>query len=439
MATPHVVILGGGFGGLYAAKALRHAPVKVTVVDRRNHHIFQPLLYQVATAALNPSDIAYPIRSVLRKSQNTDVILADATRIDVPGKRVILADGAIGYDYLVVATGATHSYFGHDDWERTAPGLKTIEDALEIRRRVLYAFEAAERETRPEAKRAWLTFVVVGGGATGVEVAGALAEVARHSLARDFRHIDPTQARVLLLEGGPRILPAFPPDLSEVAHDQLRRLGVEVRLKAVVTNMDMGGVWVGDERIETRTPVWGAGVKASPIGKTLGVPLDRAGRIKVDSFLNVPGHEEIFVIGDLAAAESEGKPVPGLASAAIQMGQFAARVIQRRVAGETPKPFKYVDKGTLATVGRGSAVAQFGKVKLAGFIAWAAWLFIHILLLIGFRNRIVVFVQWAWAYLTYQRGARLITGEPATICEHTEQPKVTTEQPAADGKAQTSP
>jgi NADH dehydrogenase len=435
MATPHVVILGGGFGGLYAAKALKDAPVKVTLVDRRNHHIFQPLLYQVATAALNPSDIAYPIRSVLSRSPNTEVVLAEVTRIDAANQRVIFRDGEVGYDYLIVATGATHSYFGHDDWERTAPGLKTIEDALEIRRRVLYAFEAAERETSPEAKRAWLTFVVVGGGATGVEVAGALAEVARHALARDFRHIDPTQARVLLLEGGPRILPAFPPDLSERAQEQLVRLGVEVRLKAQVTNMDMGGVWLGQERIETRTPLWGAGVKASPIGATLGVPLDRAGRIKVDGFLNAPGHPEIFVIGDLAAAESEGQPVPGLASAAIQMGQFAARVIRRRVAGETPRPFKYVDKGTLATIGRGSAVAKFGRLKLSGFIAWAAWLFIHILLLIGFRNRVVVFVQWAWAYLTYQRGARLITGEPAHGSAHTEAGKVTPAAPAPESKS----
>ncbi len=439
MTTPHVVILGGGFGGLYAAKALRRAPVRVTVVDRRNHHIFQPLLYQVATAALNPSDIAYPIRSVLRSSANTEVIMAEVTGIDVPGNKVVFSDGELHYDQLIVATGATHSYFGHDEWARVAPGLKTIEDALEIRRRVLYAFEAAERETTAEGKRAWLTFVVVGGGATGVEVAGALAEVARHALARDFRHIDPTQARVLLLEGGPRILPAFPPDLAASAQKQLVRLGVEVRLKAQVTNVDDCAVWLGQERIETRTALWGAGVKASPIGRSLGMPLDRAGRVKVDQFLNVPGHEELFIIGDLAAAESEGKPVPGLASAAIQMGRYAAEVITRRVKRQTPKPFKYVDKGTLATIGRGSAVAMFGRVKLTGFIAWMAWLFIHILLLIGFRNRIVVFVQWAWAYLTYQRGARLITGDLAHESAQTIACKTPSSTPQPESKAQSSP
>jgi len=443
MGIPHVVILGGGFGGLYAARALKDAPVRITLVDRRNHHIFQPLLYQVATAALNPSDIAHPIRSVLRAQKNVEVVLAEGQAIDAPGRRVILTDGEIAYDYLIVATGATHSYFGRDDWEAVAPGLKTLEDALEIRRRVLYAFEAAEREDDPGERQALLTFVVVGAGATGVEIAGALVEVARHALERDFRRIDPTQARVLLVEGGPRVLAAYPPDLSEKARLMLTTLGVEVRLSAKVTAIDDQGVSLEtdgrSERIAARTTLWGAGVKASPLGKSIGAPLDRAGRVRVTPHLTVPGHEELFVIGDLAAVDNDGKQVPGVAGAAIQGGQHAAEMILRHLRGETPSPFHYVDKGTLATIGRASAVAVFGKLKLSGFIAWAAWLFIHILLLIGFRNRIMVFVQWAWAYVTFQRGARLITGAPAHTRTHTQEGKAPIAAPPPDPKAQVSP
>jgi NADH dehydrogenase len=408
---PRVVIIGGGFGGLYAAQALAHAPVDVTLIDRRNYHLFQPLLYQVATAALNPSDIAYPIRSILRKQRNVEVFLAEAERIDVARKVVTLAFGEVAYDYLIVATGATHSYFGHDAWEKPAPGLKSIEDALEIRRRMLYAFEAAERENDAERQRPWLNFVVVGGGPTGVELAGALAEVARQTLARDFRRIDPRHARIVLIEAGPRLLPAYAPELSESAKEQLERLGVEVRVGARVSGIDEDGVCIGSERILARTVLWGAGVQASPLGQSLGASLDRAGRVKVDAFLNPPGHPEVFVCGDLATLEQDGEPVPGIAPAAMQMGRHAAHTIERLVRGETPKPFRYWDKGMLATIGRSKAVGEIGRFKLAGFIAWCAWLFIHILYLIGFRNRVLVVIEWAWEYLTFKRGARLITGE----------------------------
>ncbi len=413
MDVPHVVIVGGGFGGLYAAKELGRAPVRVTLLDRRNHHVFQPLLYQVATAALNPSDIASPIRAVLRRQANTTVLLAEVRAVDLAERRVVLDEGELRYDWLILATGATHSYFGRDDWAPFAPGLKTIEDALEIRRRVLYAFEAAEREDDAAARKAWLTFAVVGAGATGVEVAGALAEIARHTVARDFRRIDTRQARVVLLEGGPRILPAYPDDLSAKAEKQLRKLGVEVYTNTKVTGIDDAGVALGSgERVDARTVLWAAGVQASPIGRTLGVECDRAGRVKVTSRLTVPGHDEVFVVGDLAALEQDGRAVPGVAGAAVQGGQHAARQIVRRLAGEPIETFHYVDKGSLATIGRKAAVADFGRVKLSGFLAWAAWLFIHILLLIGFRNRVLVFIEWAWAYFTYQRGARLITGPP---------------------------
>jgi NADH dehydrogenase len=418
---PHVVIVGGGFGGLYATRALRKAPVRVTVIDRRNHHLFQPLLYQVATAALNPSDIAAPIRSVLRRQKNATVLLAQAWGVDTAAKKLLLDAGeSLDYDWLILAAGATHSYFGRDEWEPLAPGLKTIEDALEIRRRVLFAYEAAEREPDPERRKAWLTFVVIGGGPTGVELAGALAEVSRHTLARDFRRIDPAQARIMLLEGGPRVLPTYPPDLSEKAERQLRKLGVEVRTGAKVTGMDDGGVELGGgERIDARTRIWGAGVTASPLARSLGAPLDRAGRVKVTPRLTVPEHPEIFVIGDLAAVEQDGKPVPGVAPAAMQGGSYAGRAVARLVAGKPVEPFRYWDKGSLATIGRSAAVADFGRVKLSGFIAWAAWLFVHILYLIGFRNRILVLVEWAWAYLTFQRGARLITtAEHAKLIEH---------------------
>jgi NADH dehydrogenase len=407
MSEPRVVIVGGGFGGLYAAKGLRNAPVRITLVDRRNYHLFQPLLYQVATAALNPSDIAYPIRSVLRRQKNVAVILGQASSIDLDRKIVHLADGDLAYDFLILATGATHSYFGHPEWEQSAPGLKSIEDALEIRRRVLLAFEAAERETDAEAQKAWLTFVIVGAGPTGVELAGALSEIARHTMTRDFRRINPSSARVILLEGKDRVLPTYPPSLSAKAEAQLRGLGVEVTTNAVVTRLDDHEVCVGETTIPTRTVLWGAGVQASPLAHSLGAPLDRAGRVLVESDLTIPGHRDAFVIGDLAAVED----VPGVAPAAIQEGQHTARNIIRAVEGQPLRAFHYFDKGSLATIGRAAGVADFGRIKLGGFFAWFAWLAVHIFFLIGFRNRILVMLQWAWAYVTYQRGARLITGE----------------------------
>jgi NADH dehydrogenase len=408
---PHIVILGGGFGGLYAAKALKRTPARVTLVDRRNFHLFQPLLYQVATAALNPSDIAYPIRSVLARQSNTNVLLGNVQAIDV-GRRVVkLTDSEIAYDYLIVATGATHSYFNHPEWEPDAPGLKTIEDALEIRRRVLLAFETAERETDRDAQQAWLTFVIVGGGPTGVELAGALSEIARHTMLQDFRTIKPSSARVVLLEGKDRILPTYPADLSEKAASQLRGLGVEVMTGAMVTNVDEKSVRVGDSTIATRTVLWAAGVQASPLARTLGAQLDRAGRVMVNDDLTVPNHPEVFVIGDLATLKN---PVPGVAPAAIQEGTHAARNIQRLIRGQKTLPFRYRDKGSLATIGRAAAGADFGRIHVSGFFAWFAWLAVHIFFLIGFRNRVLVILQWAWAYLTYQRGARLITGKIAT-------------------------
>ena len=405
---PHVVIIGGGFGGLYAARTLAAAPVRVTLVDRRNYHLFQPLLYQVASAALNPSDIASPIRSILNRQRNTEVILGEATSIDVANKHVILADGELAYDYLVIATGATHSYFNHPEWERHAPGLKTIEDALEIRRRVLLAFEHAERESDPARQRAWLTFVVVGAGPTGVELAGALSEIARQTMLRDFRHIDPKSARVILVEGRDRVLPPYPPSLSAKAQHQLERLGVEVITRGTVTSLNDAEVCIGETSIATKTVLWAAGVQASPLAASLDVPLDRAGRVLVEPDLSIPGHPEVFVIGDLAAVkQANGELVPGVAPAAIQEGVY----IGKRIAGKKREPFKYRDKGSLATIGRAAAVADFGLFKLSGFLAWIAWLTIHIFFLIGFRNRFLVITQWAWAYLTYQRGARLITGK----------------------------
>jgi len=405
--TKRVVIIGGGFGGLYAAKALKKAPVRITLVDRRNYHLFQPLLYQVATAALNPSDIAAPIRAVLRKQKNVSVIMGDATGIDLDRKTVRLADGELAYDILIIATGATHSYFGHPEWEENAPGLKTIEDALEIRRRVLRAFEAAERETDSARQQAWLNFVVVGGGPTGVELAGALSEIARQTMIRDFRRINPSSARVILIEGVSRVLPPYPPTLSEKAASQLRGLGVEVMTNAIVTNVSDHDVRVGETTIPTRTVLWAAGVQASPLARTIGAPLDRAGRVFVEPDLSVPGHPEVFVIGDLAAVEK----VPGVAPAAIQEGTHTAKNIERMIAGQPSLPFRYHDKGSLATIGRAAGVADFGRIKLSGFLAWAAWLSVHIFFLIGFRNRILVILQWAWAYVTFQRGARLITGK----------------------------
>jgi NADH dehydrogenase len=409
---PHVVILGGGFAGLTCARALRGAPVRITLVDRSNHHLFQPLLYQVATASLSPAEIASPIRSILRRQSNVQVWLGEVEDVDVERRSVRLRDGALSYDYLVVATGATHAYFGHDEWAPHAPGLKTVDDALEIRRRFLLAFEAAEREADPAARRRLLTFVIVGGGPTGVELAGAMAEIARQVMPRDFRSIDTTTTRILLLEGGPRILGAYPPVLSEQARRQLERLGVEVRTGALVTGIEPVEVRIGEERIEAGNVFWAAGVAASPLGARLGAPLDRAGRVRVEADLSLPGRPEVFVAGDLAAVEEDGAPVPGVAPAAMQMGRHVARTIRRDLEGRAREPFRYFDKGNLATIGRAAAVAEIAGLRLSGLVAWLVWVFVHILYLIGFRNRLLVLIQWAWAYLTYQRGIRLITGQP---------------------------
>jgi NADH:quinone reductase (non-electrogenic) len=415
---PHVVIIGGGFGGLAAARALRKAPVRVTLLDRRNHHLFQPLLYQVATAALSPGDIAYPIRGVLARQANARVLLAEARAIDVAARRVVLDDGELHYDYLIVATGATHSYFGKP-WARLAPGLKSVEDALEIRRRVFLAYEAAEREADPALQREWLTFVVVGAGPTGVELAGALGEIGLTTLAHDFRRIDPTTVRVLLVEGQDRVLPTYAPGLSEAARRQLEKRHVQVRLGTLVTDIDERGVVAraeGEpERIGARTVLWAAGVAASPLARTLGTPLDRTGRVLVEPDLSIPGHPEVFVIGDLARMVSGGAEVPGVAQGALQSGRHVARLIgaEVRAAGAPPaRPaFHYRDKGSMATIGRASAVVQIGRVQRSGFLAWVMWWAIHIMYLIGFRNRFAVMFQWAWSYLTFQRGARLITGD----------------------------
>ncbi|WP_406695013.1 NAD(P)/FAD-dependent oxidoreductase [Singulisphaera sp. Ch08] len=410
---PRIVIIGGGFGGLSAAQALRRASARLILLDRQNHHLFQPLLYQVATAALNPSDIASPIRRTLRRQKNAEVLLGEVTGINLETKQVVLSDESIPFDYLIVATGATHSYFGHDEWAPFAPGLKTIDDALEIRRRVLFAFEAAERELDPTRRHAWLTFVIVGAGPTGVELAGALSEIAHHALARDFRHIDPTQARVILLEGSPRVLPSYVEPLSEKAREQLVAMEVEVRTGQMVTAIDADGVSVGSERIESRTVLWAAGVAASPLARSLGVPLDRAGRVRVNSDLTIPGRDDVYVVGDLASLDQDGKPIPGVAPAAMQEAIHAARNIERSLRGQGRLPFRYHDKGSLATIGRAAAVADLGWIRLSGLVAWLAWLFIHVLFLIGFRNRFVVLFEWAWSYVTYDRGARLITGPPA--------------------------
>ncbi|HET6897576.1 MAG TPA: NAD(P)/FAD-dependent oxidoreductase [Vicinamibacteria bacterium] len=407
---PHVVIVGGGFAGLTAARTLRHAPVRVTLVDRHNHHTFQPLLYQVATAGLSSTNIAAPLRHILRRQRNVTVVLADATGVDLGRRRLVLRDGEMPYDFLILAAGATHSYFGHEEWSRFAPGLKTLDDAIDIRRRVLLAFEEAERET-DEARRAeWLTFVVVGAGPTGVEMAGTLAEIARHTLRGEFRHIDPARARVILVEGTDRVLPPYAPRLSEKARRQLEHLGVVVFTSRMVTGVDATGVWLGEERIAARTVVWAAGVAASPLGRSLGVPVDRAGRVKVAPDLTVPGHKEVFVTGDLALVEEGGRAVPGVAPAANQMGRHAARNVLRALEGQPLAAFHYVDKGSLATIGRRAGVADFGRFQLWGAPAWLAWLAIHIFFLIGFRNRLIVMFDWALAYLTYQRHARLLLG-----------------------------
>ena len=414
---PHVVILGGGFGGLWAARALRKANVTITLVDRRNHHLFQPLLYQVATAALNPGDIAYPIRSIVKDQRNVRVLLAEAREIDAAGKRVVLEDGELRYDYLIIATGATHSYFGKDEWSRSAPGLKTIEDALEIRRRIFLAYEAAERESDPALQRAWLTFVVVGAGPTGVELSGALAEIGLETLANDFRRIDPTEVKVALVEAAPRILGAYSERLSDKARRSLEKRGVQVRTGAKVTAIDDDGVELtlaGDgkvsERIPAKTVLWAAGVQASPLARSLGTPLDRAGRVVVEPDLSIPGHREVFVVGDLAAATTAGKPVPGVAQGAMQGGTHAAKMIKADLAGKPRKPFAYWDKGSMATIGRKSAIVQIGRTEHAGFFAWLFWWVLHIFYVIGFRNRIAVVLSWAWQWVWYQRGVRLITG-----------------------------
>jgi NADH dehydrogenase len=411
MTDAHVVIIGGGFGGLNAARELAGAPVRVTLIDRRNHHLFQPLLYQVATAALNPSDIAIPIRRVLRSQKNVEVLLGEARGLDKASRVVTLDDGSVAYDYLIVATGARHSYFGHEDWARHAPGLKSIGDALEIRRRVLSAFELAEREADVAKREAWLTFVVVGAGPTGVELSGALCEIAQHTLARDFRRINPAQAKVILLEGSDRVLPPYVPALSEKARAQLARLGVDVRTGERVTAIDEDGVGVGSERIVARTVLWAAGVAGSGFGRAMGVPLDRAGRVIVRPDLSLPEHPEVFVVGDLACMAQPGEgQVPAVAPAAMQEARHAAKNVLRTLRGEPTLPFQYRDKGSLATVGRKAAVADLGKLKLSGVSAWLAWLVLHLLFLVGFRNRMIVLIQWAWSFLSYDRGARLITG-----------------------------
>ena len=466
---PRVVIVGAGFGGLNAAQALAKAHVQITVIDRQNFHTFQPLLYQVATAGLSPGEIAAPIRSILRSHKNIEVLMAEVSGFDLNRRTVLTPDFDIPYDYLIVAAGATHSYFGHDEWEPYAPGLKTIEDALEIRRRVLLAFELAERQAAAGQPATPLNFVVVGGGPTGVELAGTLAEIARHALAHEFRSIDPARTHILLIEGGPRVLPAYAEDLSRSAQEQLNRLGVEVRTSTTVTQIEPGAVFAGDTRLPATVILWAAGVAASPLGKSLRVPTDRAGRVLVRSDLSIPGHPEVFVIGDLAAAranerakekDEQGKMLPGVAPVAIQQGRFVAKLIRRELKespaagiGNAPgaplladfarsgnsdshptdrsvpqgapsfsrpsrergdfdsRPaFHYWDKGSLATIGRAAAVAEFGRIHISGFIAWLSWLFVHILFLIGFRNRLIVFIQWAWSYVTYERGARLITG-----------------------------
>ena len=410
-SPPQVVIVGGGFGGLAAAKALRKAPVLVTLVDRTNHHLFQPLLYQVAMAGLSPADIAAPIRSILNTQRNVTVLLGEATGIDFERRILRLRDGELPFDDLLLATGGRTSYFGHDEWSKFAPGLKSLDDAIEIRCRVLLAFEAAEREGDTTRQRELLRFVVVGGGPTGVELAGAIAELARHVLARDFRSINPQSAEILLLEGGPRILPTFAPELSASATRQLAKLGVTTRVNAQVTRIDERGVWLGDELVASTTVIWGAGVRATPFTERLGVPLDRAGRILVEPDLSLPGHAHVFAIGDMAYfSHQDGQPLPGISPVAMQMGRHVARNIEHDLRGQPREPFRYVDKGTMATIGRKAAIVQFGRWKFSGFAAWVTWLVVHIYFLIGFRNRLAVLFNWAWSYFTYQRGARLITG-----------------------------
>jgi NADH:ubiquinone reductase (H+-translocating) len=429
--TPRVVIVGAGFGGLTATRRIARLPVQVTVVDRRNHHTFQPLLYQVATAGLSPGEITAPIRWILKRDSNIEVLLEEVVDFNLDKKKVITKEQQLDYDFLIIASGATHAYFGHDEWEPMAPGLKTIEDALEIRRRVLLAFELAERQKAGAQSASPLQFVVIGAGPTGVELAGTLAEIARHAMNHEFRNIDPRQTRILLIEGGPRVLPAYSEELSRKAETQLCRLGVEVRTSHLVTRIELGAVWIGDERISAPVVLWAAGVAASPLGRKLNVPVDRAGRVLVQPDLSVPGHPEVFVIGDLAALNDEnGKMLPGVAQVAIQQGDWVADTIARDLEHQPRRNFRYHDKGSLATIGRAAAVAQFGKFELSGYFAWLAWLFVHIFFLIGFRNRLLVMIQWAWSYLTYERGARLITGSA-------ELPGWTQSQPAKESSGAT--
>jgi NADH dehydrogenase len=410
---PKVVIVGGGFGGLWAAKALANKPVEVTLIDRKNHHVFQPLLYQVATAVLSPGEIAQPIRRILHYAKNIEVILGEVISFDTSNSTVRLEDGTdIKFDYLVVAAGARHAYFGHDDWEVSAPGLKTLEDAVEIRRRVLLAFELAEREAYLKGSHDPLNFVIVGGGPTGVELAGAIADIARQALAKDFKAIDTRKARVILFEGSDRVLGTFASDLSDSAKSQLEDLGVEVRLNSFVTDIAPGKVKVGEDWIPCDVVVWATGVAASPIGKMLGAETDKAGRVFVEPDLTIPGHKNIFVIGDMASIKQEnGEPVPGVSPAAMQMGTATAKNILNDLNGAERKSFRYVDKGTMATIGRTKAIAHLAGLKFKGFIAWMMWLFLHVFFLIGFRNRIIVMMEWFWAYLTRERSARLITGD----------------------------
>ncbi len=411
-SSPHVVIIGGGFAGLWAARALASAPVRITLLDRGNHHLFQPLLYQVATAGLSAPDIAAPLRHILRNQANITVLMVEADAIDTANKRILVRDGAaLDFDFLLLATGATHAYFGHDDWAVHAPGLKTLDDALSIRRRILSAFERAEIESDPAVRIALLTFAIVGGGPTGVELAGTLAEIARHTLRNEFRRIDPREARVVLIEAGPRILSAFPETLSAKARMQLEKLGVEVRTGSPVTRIDADGVCIGDEQVAARTVLWAAGVAASPLAQSLQVPLDRVGRVLVKPDLSVPGHPHVFVAGDLASLpQPNGKPVPGVAPAAKQMGRHIARTIRAQLAGAPARPFRYRDFGNLATIGRRAAIVDLHGLRFSGFPAWAFWLAAHIFFLIGFRNRMVVLIDWARSYWSYQRSARIILG-----------------------------
>jgi NADH dehydrogenase len=407
---PRIVIIGAGFGGLEAAKKLSGQAVRVTVVDRTNYHLFQPLLYQVATAALSPADIAAPVRGVLSKSKNMEVILAEVQSIDVNAKKVKMVDGELDYDYLILATGARHSYFGHPEWERLAPGLKSLEDAVEIRRRILLAFEYAEKISDEAARKAAMTFVIIGGGPTGVEMAGAISEIARYTLAKDFRHIDPSQARVILIEGEPRVLAAFPEDLQISAMKQLVDLGVEVRTGIHATNLSEQGLQIGDEFIPCRVKIWAAGNNASIVGRSLGVPVDRVGRVIVNKDLTIPDHPEVQVIGDLANfSHQTGEPLPGVSPVAMQQGRHAARNILAMIDDRKPQRFWYFDKGSMATIGRNKAVADLKLIHLSGIPAWLAWLFVHVIFLVGFRNRLAVLFQWAWAYLSFNKGARLIT------------------------------